>query len=54
MARALGGQAGKTALATNAIAISWRSWLGAESERAAARAGHDTIMAPADWTQLDH
>jgi hexosaminidase len=50
----LGGQAGKTGLATNAIAMSWRSWLGDEGERAAARAGHDTIMAPADWTYLDH
>ena len=51
---ALGGQAGKTGLATNAIAMSWRSWLGEKGERAAARAGHDTIMAPADWTYLDH
>jgi hexosaminidase len=51
---ALGGQAGKTGLATNAIAMSWRSWLGEKGERAAARGGHDTIMAPADGTYLDH
>jgi hexosaminidase len=50
----LGGQTGKTALATNAIAMAWRTWVGKENERAAARAGHDVIMASADSTYLDH
>lgn len=51
---ALGGKPGGTGLAANAIAMSWRSWLGETGERAAARAGHDTVMAPADSTYLDH
>lgn len=51
---ALGGQTGQTALATNAIAMAWRGWLGQDNQRTAARAGHDTIMASTESTYLDH
>ena len=50
----LGGHGGKTALATNAIAMVWRAWLGKDRDNTAARAGHDVIMAPTDWTYLDY
>lgn len=47
----LGREGGQTALATNAIVMSWR---GVEGGQAAAQAGHDAIMAPTGWTYLDY
>jgi hexosaminidase len=47
----LGKSGSSTALAPNAIVMSWR---GEKGGRAAAGAGHDVIMAPTDWTYLDY
>ncbi|HWR52145.1 MAG TPA: beta-N-acetylhexosaminidase [Bryobacteraceae bacterium] len=47
----LGKTGSRTALAPNAIVMSWR---GEKGGRAAASAGHDVIMAPTDWTYLDY
>ncbi len=46
----MGGR-GKTSPAPNAIVMSWRGEKGGE---AAAKAGHDVIMAPNQWTYLDY
>jgi hexosaminidase len=47
----LGGSTEKTALAPNAVVMSWR---GEKGGQAAAAAGHDVIMAPNQWTYLDY
>ncbi len=47
----LGGSTGSTALAPNAIVMSWRGEKGGQT---AASAGHDVIMAPTQWTYLDY
>jgi len=47
----MGGGEARTALAPNAIVMSWR---GEKGGRTAAAAGHDVIMAPTQWTYLDY
>ncbi len=47
----LGGADGKTVLHPSAIVHSWR---GEQGGLAAAKAGHDAIMSPYQWTYLDY
>ncbi|HVX67992.1 MAG TPA: beta-N-acetylhexosaminidase, partial [Bryobacteraceae bacterium] len=47
----LGGNGRDTSLSRDAIVMSWR---GEDGGIAAAKAGHDVIMAPNNWTYLDY